>query len=438
MNAAPEAAYEACLNELFNLRRLRMKLRLDTIRGVLSRLDNPHQRFKSVHVAGTNGKGSTSAHLAAILQAGGFRTGLFTSPHLVRFNERFRIDGHVVGDEEVVAAFEQVRLAQRQNEEHMTFFEMCAAMAFLIFARREVDWAVVETGMGGRLDATNVLTPEVTVITNIALDHQIYLGDTLSDIAREKAGIIKPGVSLVTGVKQPPAWGVVESTARRHQAPVYRLGKAFRVRRRGHDNDFTYFGIDTILRDLKTRLEGSYQVDNATMAIAACELINQKQPTVDPEVIRNGLTRVAWPGRLQVVSRDPLVILDGAHNLAAAQLLAHHLRQHLGHRKLVLVIGILDDKAFDGMLAALAPFCSRIVATQPNYARALPPEQVAQAAQKYVSRVCTKPSVAAAIEHALATVQSHEAVCVAGSLYLVGEALAYFEHTTAPDPGELL
>ena len=205
MSAAPETAYDACLNELFNLRRLRMKLRLDTIRGVLSRLDNPHQRFKSVHLAGTNGKGSTAAHLATILQAGGYRTGLFTSPHLVRFNERFRIDGHAAGDPEVVAAFEQVRQAQRQNEEHMTFFEMCAAMAFLVFARREVDWAVVETGMGGRLDATNVLTPEVTVITNIALDHQIYLGDTLSDIAREKAGIIKSGVALVTGVKQPPA-----------------------------------------------------------------------------------------------------------------------------------------------------------------------------------------------------------------------------------------
>jgi dihydrofolate synthase/folylpolyglutamate synthase len=438
MNTGQESAYNACLNELFSLRRLRMKLRLDTIRGVLARLENPHQRFKSVHIAGTNGKGSTAAHLAATLNTAGYRTGLFTSPHLIRFNERFRIDGHAAGDDEVVAAFHHVRHAQRQNEEHMTFFEMCAAMAFWIFARRKVDWAVIETGMGGRLDATNVLIPEVSVITNIALDHQIYLGNTLADIAREKAGIIKPGIALVTGVKQPPTRLVIKETAHRQKAPVYRLGKAFRVRRRSTNNDFSYFGLDTTLYNLKTALSGSHQVDNAAMAIAACELINRKHPTVNPDAIRKGLIRVTWPGRLQIISQDPMVILDGAHNLAAAKLLARHLRQHLGRRKLVLVIGILDDKAFNGMLAVLAPFCSRVIATQPNYSRALPPQQVAEAARKHVAQVSVKATVAEAIDHALATIGPDEAVCVAGSLYLVGEALAYFENTNAPDPGELL
>lgn len=412
-----------------------MKLGLGTISAVLKRLDNPHTQFKAIHIAGTNGKGSIAAMLAAILKAAGFNVGLFTSPHLVKFNERIQINGVPISDATVVGAFKKVRSANKGIRE-LTFFEMAGAMAFNVFSEQQVDWAVIETGMGGRMDATNVLLPKVSVISNISLEHKEYLGDTLAKIAVEKAGIIKPKVPVVTAVKQLSVREPIQEKAHAQNAPLFRLGRDFRVRRTS-ENHFNYYGLDDTFHQLEVSLSGYHQVDNAAVAVSCCEVLQRQGYAIPEEAIREGLLAVTWPGRLEVVSRGPYLVLDCAHNLAAVKELARYLKS-ASDTKWTLVIGIFDDKPFKEMIATLMPYCHNVIATRPTNSRALTPEILATEAAQYHAKVSTAPTVAAAIEAAVQNWRPGQGICVAGSLYVIGEAKSYLENREKPDPGEIL
>jgi dihydrofolate synthase/folylpolyglutamate synthase len=412
--------YNRCLKTMYGLRRFGIILDLDTIKGILNALGNPQNNFACIHVAGTNGKGSVAAALSSILHESGYKVGLYTSPHLVRFNERICINNRQISDADVVKSYKAVQQVHH-GDRSPTFFEFATAMALYAFGRQKVDWAVIETGMGGRFDATNVIQPAISIITNVSMEHRDYLGNTLAQITREKAGIIKRGAPVVTAIKQKQALTVVHRVAGKESAPLYILGKNFKVRRH-RAGEFCYYGIENTWHNMHTPLLGHYQVENAALAIAACELLNNDKAKISRKNIKNGLTKTRWPGRLEIVSENPFVILDGAHNLIAARNLAKFLSENLVDRRITLVVGILDDKPYGAMLKSLLPVCSRAIITRAKTDRALAPQRLYAVAKKIIPDVTMIPGVAAAVRQAVETASPDEVVCIAGSLYVVGEA----------------
>jgi dihydrofolate synthase/folylpolyglutamate synthase len=306
-------------------------------------------------------------------------------------------------------------------------------MAFHEFKCRRVEWAVVETGMGGRLDATNIIHPALAIITNVSLEHREYLGRRISQIAGEKAGIIKTGVPVVTAVRQKTAIAVVESVAAKHSAPVFRLGKDFRIRRSAADT-VSYTGLNVRWRGLKTALRGNHQLENTALALAACEVLSPVIGTIDPECLHRGLSETRWPGRLEQVLDRPLTLLDGAHNLTAARTLGRYLKTGLAGRAITLVIGILDDKPYREILSALVPHCRRVILTRPKIDRALPPEKLIPTASELSADWSVIPDVAAAVSRAITSAAPDDVVLIAGSLYVVGEAMAALEKQAPPEP----
>jgi len=413
-------SYNECLKEMFNLRRFGIKLGLETIRQILVKLGDPHENFKTIHVAGTNGKGSVAATLASILRTCGYKTGLYTSPHLVRFNERIVVNGTPINDEDVLSAYKAVKAVHQGNREP-TFFECTTAMALHEFRRRGVAWAVIETGMGGRLDATNIIHPALSIITNVSLEHSEYLGSSIRQIASEKAGIIKPGVPVVTGVKQKNAIDVVVAAAAARQAPLYRLRKDFRVRRTSQGT-FTYQSPRTKWTGLMASLVGQHQLENTALALAGCDILSPELGQLTQDSLKKALLQTRWPGRLEMVKDKPLTLLDGAHNLIAARALAKYLKSNLAGRRITLVVGILDDKPYRAMLEALVPICQRVIVTQPKIQRALPAGILQTAAKELSNQVDVIPDVDQAVAAAIESSGPDDAVCIAGSLYVVGEA----------------
>uniref|UniRef100_A0A7C4VRG1 Dihydrofolate synthase/folylpolyglutamate synthase n=1 Tax=Desulfatirhabdium butyrativorans TaxID=340467 RepID=A0A7C4VRG1_9BACT len=410
---------------MYNLRRFGVKLELGTIRRMLAGLGNPQDSFKTIHIAGTNGKGSVAATLYAILMEAGYSVGLYTSPHLVQFNERIAVDGQLATDEEILEAYLSVRSIS-PGEREPTFFEYTTAMAFSVFAKRHVDWVVVETGMGGRMDATNVIVPVVSIITNVGLEHQQYLGRTLEEIAWEKGGIIKKGVPVVTGASQPKVLSVLQAIADIRKCELYRLKKDFNIQKNS-DGTISYRGMDHAYPNLELQLIGDHQLKNAALSIATCELLRDRQVLIDERAIREGLRSTRWPGRLEIVRQSPELILDGAHNLDAARTLAKHLETAYAGRDITLVIGILSDKPYEKILKILVPLCKRVICTKPKIDRALPVETIENISRKIVSDVITVPKVDRAVQTALQKAKPNDVICVAGSLYVVGEAKAYLD-----------
>ena len=410
---------------MYGLRRFGIILGLETIKSILNALGNPQNNFCSIHVAGTNGKGSVAAALSSILHESGYRVGLYTSPHLVRFNERICINNRQISDDAVVKSYCAVQKAHHGNRTP-TFFELTTAMALFEFSRQAVDWAVIETGMGGRLDATNVIHPAISIITNVSMEHRDYLGNSLAQITREKAGIIKQATPVITAIKQKQAKSVVQRISRKKSAPLYMLGKNFTVRRQRSDG-FSYYGIENTWHNMRTALRGNYQVENAALAIAACELLNKDRTAISQKSIRNGLKKTRWPGRLEIVSEHPMIILDGAHNLIAARKLAKFLGDHLAQRPITLVVGILDDKPYKSMLKSLLSVCSRVIVTRAKTSRALDTQRLFETAKKIISDVTIISDVAQAFKQAVAAADFNEVICIAGSLYVVGEAKAAIE-----------
>ena len=417
-----KAAYQNCLEEMFNLRRFGIKLGLDTIRHILDGLGNPQDEFNTIHVAGTNGKGSVAATLSSILRHSGYKTGLYTSPHLVRFNERIVVDDEPIEDDDVLDGYRAIKQIDHGVREP-TFFECTTAMALHYFRRQKVQWAIIETGMGGRLDASNIICPKLSIITNVSLEHSEYLGKTIKQIAIEKAGIIKQGIPVVTGVKQPSAINVVQTTAATKQAPLYVKGKDFRVRR-ASNNTFTFQGPNTKWTGLKTPLVGRHQLDNASLALAGCDVLLSELGQINEYNIKQGLRHTKWPGRLEKVNDEPLTILDGAHNLIAARALTKYLKSHMADRRIIMVVGILDDKPYRAMLEALVPICQRVIITQPKIQRALPTAILEKVAREFTKQVDVIPEVGRAVKVAMESSSADDVVCIAGSLYVVGEAKA--------------
>lgn len=420
-----KTAYENCLEAMYSLRRFGIKLGLATIRDALEKLGNPQNDYQCIHVAGTNGKGSVASALARILRDSGYKTGLYTSPHLIRFNERIAVNGNQISNNQVVETYHEVKKAH-QGDRDLTFFEFATAMAFHHFSRQRVDWAVIETGMGGRLDATNIVRPALSIITNISIEHKDYLGATLVDIAGEKAGIIKRKKPVITGAGQEKAIRVIEKKAEKENARFLCFKKDFKVRR-ARNGIFHYYGVDHTWRNLKTGLMGHFQVENAALTLAACEVLLGEGLDLPVQSIRRGLRENKWPGRLEKVSDSPLVILDGAHNLSAARNLTKYLTEHLRHKKITLVLGMLNDKPYPAILRALLPVCNRVIFTQPQIDRSLPPEMLQAESGGMVKHVEVVQKVSEAVKHAIKTAMWDEVVCIAGSLYVVGEAKEFLE-----------
>ena len=427
-------AYHKCLDKIYKLGRFGIKLELDTILNILKFLNNPQKNYLTVHVAGTNGKGSTATYIASILRKAGFKTGIYTSPHLVDFNERISIDGEQISNDQVVDAYEAVHNVDI-GKRKATFFEITTAMGFYHFSKQNVDWAVIETGMGGRFDATNIIKPQVSVITNLSIEHTDYLGNTIKDLAKEKGGIIKRNTPVVTGISQPSGIFVIEQTAKEKSSDLFVYKKDFSTRKDPRQDTYTYTGINKRFNHLTKPLPGEHQKENLSLALAACELIFKKFKGADNKyhlnqtLVKEGLALTQWPGRLEHVMEHPLVILDGAHNLKAAKVLGKYLSSSLGNRKLTLVIGILDDKPYEKMLKSLVPFAQNIIITKAKIDRSLEPSLLKKAAQKLTQcPIKVIEDVKEAVAHAINTSNNDDAVCIAGSLYVAGEAKEKFDN----------
>ncbi len=415
-------SYQGSLTFLKDLEKKGINMDLGPVSRLLTRLGNPHRAYATIHIGGTNGKGSVAAMLASILRAGGYRVGLYTSPHLVDFRERIRIDDRLIPKEDVIDCIDTVR---RSMCEDITYFEMATVMAFLYFQRCRVDVAVAEVGMGGRLDATNCVDPEVSIITNISLEHQQYLGRRLTEIAREKGGIIKEKCPLITGVRQKQVIALLEEMARYKRVPFMREGKDFKVRYRG-EGKISYYGMHRCFRNLPLPLPGRHQADNAALALAATEMLQQKGFVLSDESVVKGVADTRWEGRLETLSVDPRVIVDGAHNPAGMSALCRALRSDFSYERLIVVFGVMNDKHYVTMLRMLAGMADRVIMTEPEVARSLPARRLSR-----LARTCTVPAEVVknpreALLRAVKQAGANDLVCVTGSLYLVGAVKADF------------
>jgi len=432
------------------------KFDLAHMRVLLQGMDRPEQRFRSVLIAGTNGKGSTAATLASILRASGLKTGLYTSPHLARINERIRVNGEAISDDDFAALQGEVdQVAERlvgrgELPWHPSFFEMMTAIAFEHFAREKVDLAVLEVGMGGRLDATNVVEPLLSVITDISLDHQKFLGNTVGEIAREKVGIIRPGGAVVTLPQQSEANDVIGNTilelgARAVNAvpyvpPVSPASPEYLVRSTEYvvpspeqgKPGFVYRYPLAVLGEeilVETPLVGRHQLRNVALAVAAAaELHQQGFSGITAESIEHGVRETRWPGRFQVVAARagwPEMVLDVAHNPAGAWALRSALSERYEDRTLIFVFGAMRDKAISEMTEILFPLAERVIATRPENPRAASPEEIQQAAGRTGVEIEVVDDVRLAVERARAIAGAGTVVVITGSIYLVGEVMRF-------------
>ncbi|MCI4371538.1 MAG: bifunctional folylpolyglutamate synthase/dihydrofolate synthase [Thermoplasmata archaeon] len=421
--------YATTLDHLYRLERFGIKLGLDNIRRLLSLLGDPQRGLKVLHVTGTNGKGSVCACAASVLRDAGYRVGLYTSPHLVRFNERIQVDRAPISDDEVLRLWSGMQPAIRAMTaarpiDHPTFFEVTTAMAFQHFRERDVDVAVVEVGMGGRMDATNVIDGLVSVVTRVDLEHTEHLGRTVSRIAREKAGIIKPSSRAVTVAQE--ALPIIEARCREVHAPLAVVGRDVHVSRESQDLGGQRLQVRGAFGslELRTPLLGSFQVENVGVAVAALAELRQAGFAIPDESIRAGIASTRWAARLDVVRERPTVLVDGAHNRPAAEALAESLAELFPGRKLIVVIGILNDKDLAGIAATLGPLSSHVFTCRPKTPRAFDADEVAAAFRTY-AEASPVSSVRGAIDAGIAAAGTDGVVVITGSIYTAGEALEH-------------
>ena len=405
------------------------KFDLDAIRAILAALGNPERRYPTAIVAGTNGKGSTCALLAAILERAGYRTGLYSSPHLVRVNERIRINGQELSDGDFSLAFTAVHQAVEQLIQtkvlphHPSFFEYLTAVAFQHFASAAVDFAVLEVGMGGRLDATNVTDASVAVITNVDLDHQEFLGNTLTAIAAEKAGVIRPGRIVVSGCEHPEVRDVVRRKCREAEVELIETGGLRPASNLFHLDGRYGFDLQAggcSIAGITLKMAGRFQVKNAITAATAAVQLARAGFHISPGAIHDGLQAATWPGRLEIVRRHPLILLDGAHNPAAAHEVAEFVRGHYGGRRLRLVYASMRDKDIAEISRSLFPLAHTVYLTRPSLNRAALPEAILESALARPLQTVIEPDPARALEQAVFSSLPDDVILVAGSLFLVG------------------
>ncbi len=448
-----DAAYFAALQFLAERTKFGINLGLQRIEKLLALLGNPHWQGapRYIHVGGTNGKGSVSVMLSEMLQACGYKTGLFTSPHLHSYRERFRLNGQPLSKQELVRQLALIQPALDQmaaaGEEPPTEFEISTALALHYFTEQQADWAVIEVGMGGEIDSTNVIQPELALITNVAMDHMAYLGETVAEIAAVKAGIIKPGVPALTAAQNPAALAVLQKRAAAVQTQLWQLGRDFAYQLRQADENGQTFHWQSLTEnkltyaDLSIQLLGEHQLANAALAVAAADKL-----ALPAAAVRQGLAAARWPGRLEIVGRQPLTLLDGAHNVAGMQALSAALQQYWPGRPIVAVLGMLADKERAEALRLLLPLVSRAVITRVPSPRAGDWQALAEICRELAvpcqlvevvpQAVAAGQQELAALRESLAEVsdggrltagrpEAEPLLLVTGSLYMLAEARAY-------------
>jgi dihydrofolate synthase/folylpolyglutamate synthase len=418
---------------------------LDRMRSLLALLGEPHLKFRSVHITGTKGKGSTAAMIESILRAAGHRTALYTSPHLHTFRERIQVNGAMIPEVDVVRLIDEMQPSLEQIPD-ITTFEVMTGLAFAWFAEQRVDWAILEVGLGGRLDATNVVMPAVAVITSISLDHTGVLGDSQAKIAAEKAGIIKPGVPVVSAPQSDEALEVIQATCGQQRAPLTLIGRDWTWQATGVNGDakhgegragqsFALFHGTQVLGRFWIPLLGTFQLANATTAVAAVSLLKEADAAVPLEAIREGLRSVQWQGRLEVLGHSPLVIADSAHNGDSAEKLVAALGTLFDYRRLIVVLGGSSDHVTPALLEALLAKADRAIATKTHHPRAASPDWIRERAAEQGFVVETSESVSEALDLALADADADDLICCTGSVFVAAEArMAWFIRQGLPLP----
>lgn len=405
-------SYQASLDYLYSLQLFGIKLGLENIRKLLGRLDNPQRKLRIIHIAGTNGKGSTAVALANIFQAAGIKAGLYTSPHLHSFTERVRVATQQIDEAEVVRLTEELR--PHAEALRTTFFEFTTALALVHFQRSGAEWAILETGLGGRLDATNAVVPELCLITPIAHDHNAYLGETLAEVAAEKAGIFKPGVPVISSRQLPEVQQVLCDCAKELDLPLLQAGRDYAWT--SGDQDLSFRGFDCELDRLQPGLPGRHQHQNLALALAAAVWLQRNAVPISEPALRQGLERTRWPGRLEWL--PDRVLLDGAHNAAGAQVLAEYLEQQQ-LRQVHLVVGLKADKRAEELLAPLLPYVECLYATRPPVDESIDPGKLVQLAGRSGIPAAQYADPLCALRAARQKRQAGQVLLVAGSLFLV-------------------
>lgn len=425
--------YQQAIDYIHGIERFGSKPGLARTKELLKHLGSPEKSLKFVHVAGTNGKGSTSAFITGMLQEAGYRVGLYISPFLERFNERIQINRCEIPNNELAILVTQIKSICEEISKtpvgHPTQFEITTALALKYYAEQKVDIVVLEVGLGGRFDATNVIpAPEVAVITTIGFDHQAILGDTLAKIAYEKAGIIKKNSIVITGVKDNESLAVITKRVNEEEATLYAIIKNFASKNREfklQSQQFTYESLNSDIYDISISLNGIHQIDNACVAIAAVEVLQSKGYKISWQAITEGIKKVKWPGRMEVVAKKPTIILDGAHNTHGTKALAKSMRELKQNKRIITVIGILKDKDFVEMVEHIADLTDYAIITAPDYYRALNINVLAAEAKKLIKNVRAIAPVTKAIEQAKKIANEDDIILVTGSLYTIGEARSF-------------
>ncbi|MDO8535968.1 MAG: folylpolyglutamate synthase/dihydrofolate synthase family protein [Candidatus Omnitrophota bacterium] len=410
--------------------------KLERMKRLTALLGDPQLSVRSIHIAGSKGKGSTASYVHSILGAAGFKTGLYTSPHLVSFRERIRIGDELIGEGDLARILCRIKIAVESSmkDDRPTFFEIYTALAYIYFKEKGADIAVYEVGLGGRLDATNLLEPIVSAITPLSYEHTDKLGDTLTDIAVEKCGIIKSGSVCVSAPQEPEALKVIEGVCKNKSVRLILVGRDIRVKGAVSDEDSNRFDLSGTLKEykgLKTSLVGPHQMVNAATAIGIVEALRIGNFAVPDEAVRNGIRDAKWPGRLEVIGRKPSIVLDGAHNKASAHILAEAVKKIFKYNDLILVLGVSKDKDVKGILEELLPAAGTVILTKSKVlSRAMDPLNIKEMISNMkhgIKDVIITDNTIDALSKALAAAQPKDLVLVTGSLFIVGEVKEYYQ-----------
>jgi dihydrofolate synthase/folylpolyglutamate synthase len=393
---------------------------------LLERLGNPHLKARTVHIAGTKGKGSVAAMIASVLTNSGYRTGLYTSPHLHTFNERVRVDGELITDEEITALVKKLKPEEQAVNERATYgklttFELITVLGFMYFDLKKVDFQVIEVGLGGRLDATNVVRPEVSVITTIGFDHMEVLGNTITEIAAEKAGIIKRDGIVVSSSQVDEAEKVIASVCREKNAELIKVGSDVTFRGNEYDVDYQNFLVNGRLDryELTIPLIGDHQLINATTAVATLEVLAEKGFAITKESMRNGMSKVNWPGRLQLLSTKPLLVVDGAHTPESVRRMRESLEKYFTFDKAIVIIGSSSDKDISGIVEELTPLFSKAVITRSIHPRSMSADTIVKEFRRRGVQAVVVEDFSEALPTALSMAGENDLICATGSLFIV-------------------
>ncbi len=412
--------YKSSIEYVYSLESFGIKLGLERIMFLLKKLDNPEKKMRIIHVAGTNGKGSVCAILGSVLSEK-YRVGVYTSPNLVDIRERITINGRMISKKDfgkIITDIKKINVSSSFG--HPTFFETLTALALKYFYEKNVEYAVLEVGLGGRLDATNIVKPLISVITNVSMEHEEVLGDTLEKIAGEKAGIIKKNVPVVTSAENKKVLGVIKRVCRRKKCKLIDIHRNVKINKISHDLNGQMFNLQTQKNkyfNLRIPLLGRHQLVNAATALFVVELLGG----FSEMDVRKGFSKTKWPGRLEIINKKPLIVVDGAHNPDGMRKLKSAIVEYFNYDNLILILGILSDKDIKKMVKIISPLSDRIIITKPDSKRAADPEIIRNEAERYINRVVVKEGVNHALDYAKSFAKKNDMILITGSLYTVGD-----------------